>query len=212
VIRAALGALLVLCLLSSLCACSEKPPDRPDRGQGSPEPQRALTAITTPEGSATQASGPADRTVIEGTVGGALLRRDEGVLRIGRAELLRSKRGDEIFVRATVRGPAEAKNCYLITGSTWFALRDAIENENVSDAPAVLEASWADPASTTKFSGGDTLAASFREAPDQKGGGPDPRVTPFFAVCYKFASTAGDGRNGATWYDVSHVEGTPTAK
>jgi hypothetical protein len=149
VIRAALGALLVLCLLSSLYACSEKPPDRPNRRQGSPEPQRAPTANTTSEGSATQASGPADRTVIESTVGGVILRRDEGALRIGRAELLRSKRGDEIFVRATVRGPAQAKDCYLMTGSTWFALRDAIENEDVSDALAALEASWADPASTT---------------------------------------------------------------
>jgi|tagenome__1003787_1003787.scaffolds.fasta_scaffold20986280_4 hypothetical protein len=139
------------------------------------------------------------------------LRSDESVLRVGRAELPRSKRGDEIFVRAAVRGPAEAKDCYLMTGSTWFALRDAIESEDASEAPAMLEASWADPASTTKFSGGDTLAVSFREDPDQKGGGPDPRDTPFFAVCYKFASTAGDGPDGATWYDVVHVEGTPKA-
>jgi hypothetical protein len=157
------------------------------------------------------ASGSAESSVVESTVGGAILRRDESVLHVGRAELLRSKRGDEIFVRAAVRGPAEAKDCYLMTGSTWFALRDAIESEDASEAPAMLEASWADPASTTKFSGGDTLAVSFREDPDQKSGGPDPRDTPFFAVCYKFASTAGDGLDGATWYDMVHVEGTPKA-
>jgi hypothetical protein len=122
-------------------------------------------------------------------------------LRIGRAELLRSKRGDEIFVRATVRGPAEAKDCYLITGSTWFALRNAIENEDVSDAPAVLEASWADPASTTKFSSGDTLAASFREAADQKGGGQipeSPLSSPFATSSPALRTTAEMAPHGTT--------------
>ena len=150
--------------------------------------------------------------MVESTVGGAILRRDEGVLGIDRAELLRSREQDEIFVTATVKGPAEAKDCYLMTGSTWFALRDAIESENESDAPEVIEASWADPASTTSFSGGDTLAVSFQENTDQKEKGPDPRDTPFFAVCYKFASITGDGTDNATWYDVAHIEGTPKAQ
>jgi len=138
-------------------------------------------------------------------VGSAILRRDEYVLRIVQAELLRSKQGDEIFVRATLRGPAEAKDCYLMKGSTWFALRDAIESEDVSDAPVILEAPWADPMSTTRFSGGDTLAISFRENPNRKYQEPDPRDTPFFVVCYKVASLT----DNVTWYDVAHVEGTP---
>jgi len=200
--------MLVLCLLSSLIACSG---ETPDRGHGLPESRRSPTTITTPERSTKEASGPAGGHVVENTVGGAVLRRDESVLRIGQAELLRS-REDEIFVTATVKGPAEAKDCYLMKGSTWFALRDAIESENASDAPAVLEASWADPASTTSFSSGDTLAVSFQENTDRKDKGPDPRDTPFFAVCYKFASITGDGTDNATWYDVAHVEGTPEAQ
>ena len=176
-----------------------------------PEPRKSPMAIATPEGNATRASGSAERTVVESTVGGATLRRDEGVLRIGQAELLRAEGGDEIFVKAAVKGPAETKDCYLMTGSTWFALRDAIASEDVSDAPAVLEAPWADPVSTTRFSGGDTLAVSFREDRVRKDEEPDPRDTPFFAVCYKFASIAGDGPGGATWYDVAHVEGSPKA-
>jgi hypothetical protein len=206
VIPAALGAMLVLCLLSSLVACSE---ETPNRGHGQPEPRRSPTVITTPERSTKEASRPSGSHAVEYTVGGAILRRDEDVLGIDRAELLRSKEKDEIFVTATVKGPAEAKDCYLMKGSTWFALRDAIESENASDAPAVLEASWADPASTTSFSGSDTLAVSFQEYTDGKDKGPDPRDAPFFAVCYKFASTTGDGTDNATWFDVAHVEGTP---
>jgi hypothetical protein len=197
-----------LCLLSSLVACSEEPPDR---GNRQPEPRRSPTVITTPERSTKEASVPAGGHVAKYTVGGAVLRREESVLHIDRAELLRA-REDEIFVTATVKGPAEDKDCYLMKGSTWFALRDAIEGENASDAPAVLEATWADPASTTSFSGGDTLAVSFQENTDRKDKGPDPRDTPFFAVCYKFASITGDGTDNATWYDVAHVEGTPKAK
>lgn len=210
-IGAALKAMLVLCLLSSLVACSEEPPDRPDRETSLQESQRSPAPVTTPEGSTTQAPAAAESSVVESTVGVAILRRDEGVLRIDRADLLRSEGEDEIFVRATVEGPAEAQDCYLMTGSTWFALRDAIESDDVSDAPAVLEAFWADPASTTRFSGGDTLAVSFQEDKDRKDDGPDPRDTPFFALCYKFTSITGDGTDNATWYDVAHVGGTPRA-
>jgi hypothetical protein len=203
----------VLSLLSSFAACSGEPPDR---GQRPPEPQRSPAAITTPETSTPEASttevteGSAGRNVDESTVGGAVLRRDEGVLRIERAELLSAREGDEVFVRATVKGPSEARDCYLMEGKTWFALRDAIENEDASEAPQVLEATWADPASTTRFSGGDTLALSFKAA-SQKHESPDPRDTPFFAICYKFASITGDGTDNATWYDVAHVDGSPKA-
>ena len=100
--------------------------------------------------------------MVENTVGGAVLRRDESVLRIDQAELLRAKEDDEIFVKATVKGPVETQDCYLMKDSTWFALRDAIESENISDAPDVLEVPWADPTATTRFSGGDTLAISFK--------------------------------------------------
>jgi hypothetical protein len=210
VIRDALRAIPMLFLLS-LAACSGEPPDQPYREQSSSETHESPAAITTPDGNATQASESAERTVLESTVGGAVLRRDEGVLTIEHAELLRSKEGDEIFVRATVKGPAEARDCYLIKGSTWFVLRDAIESEDVSYAPRVLEATWADPAATTRFSGGDTLALSFQEDVNRIDEDPDPRDTPFFAVCYKFASIGGDGPGGATWYDVAHVEGSPKA-
>ena len=168
-IRAALRAALVACVVASLVACSE---ETPDRGHGLPEARRSPTVITTPERSTKEASGPPDGGhVVENTVGGAVLRRDESVLRIGQAELLRAKEGDEIFVKATVKGPAETQDCYLIKDSTWFALRDAIESEDLSGAPEVLEVPWADPTSITRFSGGDTLAISFREntGPESRG-------------------------------------------
>jgi hypothetical protein len=196
--------MLVLCLLSLLVACSE---ESPDRGHDPPEPRRSPTAITTPERSTKEASGPAGGHVVENTVGGAVLRRDESVLSIEQAELLRAKEGDEIFVEATVKGPVETQDCYLMKDSTWFALRDAIESENISDAPDLLETPWADPASTTRFSGGDTLAISFQENIDQKIKGPDTEDTSFFVVCYKIV----DLESNVTWYDVAHVEGTPEA-
>jgi hypothetical protein len=198
--------MLISCLLSSLVTCSGEPPNRPDQGLNSPEPRRSPTVIT-PDRSAKEASSSAESSAVENTVGGAVLRRDEGVLRIIQAELLHAKEGDEIFVKATVKGPAETQDCYLIEDSTWFALRDAIENEDLSDTPDVLEVPWADPASTTKLSGGDTLAISFRENTDRKVEGPDTEDTSFFVVCYKVA----DLEDGVTWYDVAHVEGTPEA-
>jgi len=194
--------MLVVCMLSSLVACSG---ETPDRGHGLPEPRRAPTVIPTPERSTKEASEPAGGHVVENTVGGAVLRRDESVLRIGQAKLLGAKDGDEIFVKATVRGPAETQDCYLMKDSTWFALRDAIESEDLSGAPDLLEVPWADPTTTTKFSGGDTLAISFRENTGRKVKGPDTENTSFFVVCYKVANL----EDGVTWYDVAHVEGTP---
>jgi hypothetical protein len=204
VIPAALRAALVACVVASLVACSEEPPDR---GHSLPEPRTSPTVITTPERSTKEASAPAGGHVVENTVEGAVLRRDESVLRIGQAELLRAKEGDEIFVRATVKGPAETQDCYLMKDSTWFALRDAIESQDLSDAPDVLELPWADPTSITRFSGGDTLAISFRENTNRKVEGPDTEDTSFFVVCYKVANL----EDGVTWYDVAHVEGTPEA-
>src|SRR5215204_1405782 len=75
--------MLVLCLLSSLVACSG---ETPDRGHDPPEPRRSPTILTTPERSTKEASEPAGGHVVENTVGGAVLRRDESVLRIGHAE------------------------------------------------------------------------------------------------------------------------------
>ena len=201
-IPAALRAMLVVCLLSSLLACSG---ETPDRGHGLPEPRRAPTVIPTPERSTKEDSEPAGGHVVENTVGGAVLRQDESVLRIGQAKLLGAKEGEEIFVQATVRGPTKTQDCYLMKGSTWFALRNAIESEDLSGAPDVLEVPWADPTTTTKFSGGDTLAISFRENTSRKVKGPDTEDTPFFVVCYKVANL----EDGVTWYDVAHVEGTP---
>ena len=196
--------MLVLCLLSSLVACSG---ETPDRGHDPPEPRRSPTILTTPERSTKEASGSAGDHVVENTVGGAVLRRDESVLSIGKAELLRAKEGDEIFVKATVKGPVETQDCYLMKDSTWFALRAAIESEDISDAPDLLEAPWADPASTTRFSGDDTLAISFQENTDRKIKGPDTENTSLFVVCYKTV----DLESNVTWYDVVHVEGTPEA-
>jgi hypothetical protein len=207
VIQAALRAALVTCVVASLLACSEESPDRLDRGPGPPDPGTTPTVITTQEENTSGSSGSAESSVVENTVGGAVLRREESVLSIGQAELLRAKEGDEIFVKATVRGPAETQDCYLMKDSTWFALRDAIEGEDLSGAPNVLEVPWADSASTTRFSGGDTLAISFRENTDRNVEGPDTEDTSFFVVCYKVAHLEDD----MTWYDVAHVEGTPEA-
>jgi hypothetical protein len=205
-IRATLRAVLVSCAVASLFACSGDPPEQPDRGQSSPVPARTSAAAASPGAVTTPAaSEPAEHTVIENTVGGAVLRRDESVLRIGQAELLRAKKEDEIFVEATVKGPAETQDCYLMEKSVWFALRDAIENEDFSEAPRMLEVPWADPASTTSFTGGDTLAISFQENTDRKVEGPDTEDTSFFVVCYKVA----DLESSVTWYDAAHVEGTP---
>jgi hypothetical protein len=147
--------------------------------------------------------------VVERTVGGLTLREDEGVLTIDEAKLQCSKEGDEIFVWATMKGPAEHRNCFLMKGSTWLATKRVIESRDLSDAPAVPMGFWADPLLTEKFSSGDVYAVSFREDPEHKGETPDPRDTPFYVLCYKDKSIAGEDPSSTTWYDVAHVEGTP---
>jgi hypothetical protein len=210
---AVLKVMLVLCLTSSLAACSE-PPDQPDRGQLGPHPGKHPTTVAAPERTApleAGATGPAERTVVESTIGGLVVRLDEGVLRIDEARLLRSKEGDEVFVRATIKGPAQTKNCRLLDAKGRSALREAIESEDPSDAAAVSVSQWADTHRTQKLSGGNTLAISFGEDPTRSAGAPDPRNTPFYALYFKYVNTGRDGRNTAMWYDVAHVEGSPAA-
>jgi hypothetical protein len=210
--------MLVLCLVSSLAACSKAPPDRldpgPDRGRANPARPATPATIAESEGSTPRpraASGMVEHTVAERTVGGVILRRDEDVLRIERAELLRSEGGEEIFVRASTRGPAGYEYCSLMTGKALSALRKAIEDGDPSEAPTVAVPFWSDPLRTEVFSSGDTYAVSFREDPKRKGGGsPDPRDTPFFVLCSK-DTVGGEGAYSTTWYDVAHVEGTPEA-
>ncbi len=200
--------MLAVCLFSMLAACSEDPAGQRNGGQGSPVPSSTSASVAssgTNTSPTTETAEPAEGPVVESTVGGAVLRRDESGLNIVQARLLRAKENDEIFVKARVERPAEARDCYLMEASTWFDLRDAIESENISDVPDVLEVLWADPSSTTRFSGGDTLAISFPENTDRKAGGPDTEHTSFFVVCYKTANP----ESNVTWYDVAHVEGTP---
>jgi len=200
--------MLIVCLFSPFVACSDDSAGQQNEGYSSPAPPRTSATVATSEANtppATAASEPAEHTVVENTVGGAVLRRDESVLNIVQARLLRAKESDEIFVKARVEKPAEARDCYLMKASTWFDLRDAIGSENISDAPDVLEVPWADLASTTRFSGGDTLAISFPENTGRKAGGPDTEEDSFFVVCYKTANL----ESNVTWYDVAHVEGTP---
>lgn len=203
---------IALCLMVSLAACSDGPPDRSQADRTDPAPRITSPDIATPEATATRDSGTsesAERTVVERTVDGTIFYEDESVLRIDQAELLRSKEGDEIFVRATIMGPSENKDCFLMRGKTWFALREAIEGGDLSEAPEVLETFWADDLSTEKLSSGDTYAVSFRQDPQRKGETSDPSDTPFFALCYMFADSAGESSGDATWYDVAHVKGTP---
>ncbi len=56
-IAAVLRTMLVLCLVSSVAARSEEPPDRPDRGQGLPAPRRSPASVTTPEPNAVRETG-----------------------------------------------------------------------------------------------------------------------------------------------------------
>lgn len=81
--------MLVLCLVSSFTSCSE---ERPGRGLDSSAPPRSPTAANTPGGRVPPGTGtPAERTVVERTMGGETWRRDNEVVRIERAELLPSE-------------------------------------------------------------------------------------------------------------------------
>jgi hypothetical protein len=91
-------------------------------------------------------------------------------LRIDEARLLRSKEGDEVFVRATIKGLARSKNCQLLDTKARSTLREAIESGDPSDAAALSVSQWADTHRTQKLSGGNTLAISFGEDPTQSDG------------------------------------------
>ena len=193
-------------MVASLVACSEGPPERPDGGHGSPVTSKSPATVASPSaGTTTVASEPAG-PVVESTVGGAVLRRDVSVLKIERAELLRSRDGDEIFVRTTIEEPVGYKDCFLMTEKTWLAFKNALDGGDPSDLPATLESSWADASSTQRFSSGDFYAVSFREDTSRKDDAPDPRNTPFFVLCFKDVNPS-----SPTWYDTAHVEGSPKA-
>ena len=122
---------------------------------------------------------PAESTAVERTVGGLILRRDEEVLRIDEAELLRAEGDDEIFVRATVKGPALDRVCFLMKRAVWFDFRDAIESGNLSDAPAVPVDVWASPA-RPRGSGAATPSPSpSKRTPGERVGGRDPGTRRF---------------------------------
>lgn len=93
------ATLLLLCFFSlALVACSEEPPNKPDRGE-------TLTAQQRTAQQRTVASGG----YVEHTVGSMTLRQDEGILAIEEAELITDEEGeDEIFVQATIRGARRA--------------------------------------------------------------------------------------------------------
>lgn len=110
-----------------------------------------------------------------------------------------------------MRGRSETEDCFLMNGPTWFALRDAIEDEDISEAPEVFETFWADPVRTEKSSIGDTYVVFFRKDHDRRTSTADPKDTPSFVMCYKKIGVAGDDLSETTWYDVAHVEGTYTA-
>lgn len=188
------AVLLLLCFFSlALAACSEEPPNKPERGDTRTAPQRTV------------ASGG----YVEHTVGSMTLRQDEGVLVIEEAKLFADEEGDnEIFVQAKIRGGQEGyRGCFLMEERAWVALRRSFESGSTPD-PAVmpLESSWADPLLSDEFSGDDTYAVVFHEDPVEEA--VDPERTPFFALCFKNAE--GSGQLTA-WYDVAHVEGTPEA-
>ena len=151
------------------------------------------------------------RGYVEHTVGDRIMRKDESVLAIQKAELYRGEEGrDEIFVQATVRGGHEGyRDCFLMEERAWRDLKRSFESGNTPDPRVQLESSWSLPLQREEFSGDETFAVVFQEDPDAET--PDPRETPFFALCFR----GSEGRNERllflAWYDVAHVEGTPEA-
>lgn len=193
--------MLALCVCSfSLAACSDRT-DGPKRVETDDTPGKTVTEGFAPEDTV-------EPGYIERTVGGMVLREEESVLRIEEAELQRGEGGDQIVVRAFARGPADYRGCFLMEERAWLATDRAIESGNASEAPSRLESFWADPNATEEFSGENTFARVFREDPEPGGASADPSETPFFVLCFIDADPSSlDTRT--TWYDVSHVEGTP---
>ncbi len=178
-------------------ACSEEP-NRPDRGETDPTPQRTLAQST--------ASANA---VVEGNVASGYV-EDEGVLSVEEAQMQlgQEEEGDQIVVRAAGRGGAEDRGCFLMEGPDWFALKRIIDSgAALPDSPRQVEGLWAKQVPADEFSGGDTYVAIFSGDPGEE---VSPRETPFFAFCYKDADPGGASGPTAR-YDVAHVEGTPDA-
>ena len=195
--RAVLKAVLTLCFSSVvLVACSESP-DRPDRGHNDGAPRTTVAQSATSGGTA---------GYVERTVEGMVLRKDERVLAIEEAELQRGEEGrDEIVVKAKIRGQREDnRDCFLMEERAWLAVRRSFETGDLPERR--IESLWADPLSAHEFSAGETYVEVFQENPN--GEAPDPRRTPFFALCFKDADPDGNG-TPPQWYDVAHVEGTP---
>jgi len=192
---AILKAVLTLCSVAlAFAACSEEP----DRGETDPAPQRTL-AQSAASGKAA-AQGPLASDYVE----------DEGVLSVEEARLQRGQEeeGDQIVVRAAVRGGSDDRGCFLMEGPDWFALKRIIDSgAALPDSPRQVESLWAKQLPADEFSGGNTYIAIFPGDPGEK---VSPRETPFFAFCYKDADPGGTSGPTAR-YDVAHVEGTPDA-
>ncbi len=193
---AILKAVVTLCAVAlAFFACSEEP----DRGEPDPAPRRTL-ARSAASGSAAE----------EGTVAADYV-EDEGVLSVEEAKLQRGQEaeGDQIVVRAAVRGGADDQGCFLMEGPDWFALRRIIDSgAALPDSPRQVESLWAKQLPSDEFSGGNTYVAIFPGDPGEEA---SPRETPFFAFCYKDADPGGASGPTAR-YDVAHVEGTPEAQ
>ncbi len=194
---------LVACLLVLLAACSEQP-DGPDRAQKRDTRERA--PLTT----APRATPEASAGHVEHTVGGSVLHDDERVVSIEAAQLQRAEEGAEIVVLATIRGSREyGRDCFLLEERAWLAMQRSLESGAWQrDALRNVE-EWEDdaPRSPDVTSAGSGYTKFFYEGSD--GEAPDPRKTPYFALCYK-EDVAPDGGGGTmVWYDVAHVEGTP---
>ena len=185
-----------LCFITlALVACSEEPPNKPDRAETRVPLQRTAPHRTVASGG-----------YVEYTVGSMTLRQDESVVAIKEAKLQSGEEGDEIVVQAMIRGNHEGyRDCFLMEERTWLALKRSFESGNTPDPSLQLESSWADPLRRVEFSGDEMYAVVFREDPDAEAA--DPRQTPYFALCFK------DGKYDRlmSWYDVAHVEGTPEA-
>lgn len=192
---AILKAVVTLCSVALvLVACSEEP----DRVETDPSPQRTLAR-----------SAASDDATAEGTVASDYV-EDEGVLSVEEAKLQRGQEeeGDQIVVRAAVRGSADDRGCFLMEEPDWLALKRIIDSgAALPDSPRQVEGLWAKQVPADEFSGGNTYVAIF---PGDPGEEVSPREAPFFAFCYKDAEPGGASGPTAR-YDVAHVEGTPDA-
>jgi hypothetical protein len=148
---------LLLCFFSlALVACSEQPPNKPDRG----ETHTALRRTVASSGGSVTTSRDAPRR-----------------LTIEEAELQSGEEGDQIFVQVAVEGSGFLPRCFLMDGPT----RDAARREDVYGRR--VESRWSDERSTETLEMGYTYVVVFHEDRGMSGKVPDPRRTPYFVVC-----------------------------